>query len=72
MPTLRYVSTDKTSSTLNTTKIGSRPASSGVPVSWHRHSGQIRDQHRHNELHRLHLAQLPLAHEPDDEDQRQI
>jgi len=38
----------------------------------HRHGGQIRDQHRHNELHRLHLAQLPLAHEPDDEDQRQI
>ena len=33
IPTLRYVSTDRTSSTLNTTKIGSSPASSGVPVS---------------------------------------
>ena len=33
IPTLRYVSTDKTSSTLKTTRIGSSPASSGVPVS---------------------------------------
>lgn len=33
MPTLRYVSTDRTSSTLKTTRIGSSPAKSGVPVS---------------------------------------
>ncbi len=60
------------SSSPRMTRIGTRPDSRGNGTVLHGNGGQIGQQHGHNEFRRLHLADLPLAHQADGHDEQQI
>ena len=60
------------SSSPRMTRIGTRPDSRGNGAVLHGDGCQIGQQHGHNEFRRLHLADLPLAHQADGHDEQQI